>query len=334
MSYAQDGKIRGTVRDRESGEPLVGANVLVEGTALGAATDVNGEYIILSVPPGVYTLKVSMVGYAPLTVSNVRVNANITTTQDFRISSSAVQLQAVEITAERPIVQRNTTNTVRLTTQEDIQNLPIRGLQNIVALQPGVVQQNGQLYVRGGRQGEVSYAVDGANVTNPVFNSANVGIIQEAIEEFQLQAGGYTAEFGGSNSGIIRTTLRTGGPDFSGSLDFRTDDFAKPGKQFLGTSSFGYRNVVATVSGPILPELRFFIAAQHNYLRDRQQRFITPFFFDSLRTDANDPQPGRLLPGPVFMKENSIPNNWAEANSVQGTLLYEFNPFKIRLTGS
>lgn len=333
-SYAQDGKIRGTVRDRESGEPLVGANVLIEGTSLGAATDVNGEYIILSVPPGVYTLRVSLVGYAPLTVSNVRVNANITTTQDFRIASSAVQLQAVEITAERPIVQRNTTNTVRLTTQEDIANLPIRGLQNIVALQPGVVQQNGQLYVRGGRQGEVSYSVDGANVTNPVFNSATVGVIQEAIEEFQLQAGGYTAEFGGSNSGIVRTTLRTGGQNFTGSLDFRTDDFAKPGKQFLGTSSFGYRNVVATVGGPIVPELRFFIAAQHNYLRDRQQRFITPFNFDSLRTDVNDAQPGRLLPGPVFMKENYIPNNWAEGNSVQGTLLYEYNPFKVRLTGT
>ncbi|MDL1894070.1 hypothetical protein FBQ87_14470, partial [Sphingobacteriales bacterium CHB3] len=231
--YAQDGKIRGTVKDRESGEPLIGANVTIEGQTLGAATDINGEYIILGVQPGVYTLRVSLVGYAPLSVSNVRVSPNLTTTQDLRISSSAVQLQGVDIVADRPLIQRNTTNTVRLATQEDIQNLPIRGVQNIIALQAGVVQQNGQLFVRGGRQGEVAYYLDGAGTTNPIFNNQNVGIIQEAIEEFQLQAGGYTAEFGGSNSGIVRTTVRTGGSDFKASLDYQTDDFAKPGKQFL-----------------------------------------------------------------------------------------------------
>lgn len=149
--YAQDGKIRGTVKDNESNEPLIGANVVLDGHGLGASTDVNGDYIILSVPPGVYTIKVSLVGYAALTVSNVRVNANLTTTQDLRLSSSAVQLQGVEVVADRPLIQRNTTNTVRLTTQEDIENLPIRGVQNILALQAGVVQQNGNLYVRGGR---------------------------------------------------------------------------------------------------------------------------------------------------------------------------------------
>lgn len=332
--YAQDGKIRGTVKDRESGEPLIGANVTIEGQTLGAATDINGEYIILGVQPGVYTLRVSLVGYAPLSVSNVRVSANLTTTQDLRISSSAVQLQGVDIVAERPLVQRNTTNTVRLATQEDIQNLPIRGVQNIIALQAGVVQQNGQLYVRGGRQGEVAYYIDGAATTNPVFNNSNVGVIQEAIEEFQLQAGGYTAEFGGSNSGIVRTSVRTGGTEFKASLDYQTDDFAKPGKQFLGTSAFGFRNIVGTFGGSIIPELRFFVAGQHNYLRNRQIRYVTPFTFEGLTTDGLDASPGRPLPGPVSVAQNYIPNNWAESNSFQGTLLFDVSPVKLRLTGS
>ena len=122
-------------------------------------------------------------------------------------------------------------------TQEDIENLPIRGIQNIVALQAGVVQQGGNLYVRGGRAGEVAYYVDGANVTNPLSNSENVSIIQEAVEELQLQAGGFTAEYGGSSSGIVRTNVRTGGNNYKASLDYLTDDFAKPGKSFLGTSS-------------------------------------------------------------------------------------------------
>ena len=54
LLVAQDGKLRGKVTDKESGEALIGANVTVEGTNLGAATDVNGEYVILSVPPGIH----------------------------------------------------------------------------------------------------------------------------------------------------------------------------------------------------------------------------------------------------------------------------------------
>ncbi len=336
LLLAQDGKMRGRVTDRDSGEPLVGANVFIEGTNLGAACDINGEYIILSVPPGVFTIRVSYVGYNQLTVSNIRVSSNLTTTQDLKLSSSAIQVQAVEIVAERPLVQRNTTNTVRLQTQEDIENLPIRGIQNIVALQAGVVQQGGNLYVRGGRAGEVAYFVDGANVTNPLFNSENISIIQEAVEELQLQSGGYTAEFGGSSSGIVRTNVRTGGSSYKGSIDYLTDDFAKPGKQFLGTSSVGYRNVVGTVSGPVpgVQNMSFFLAAQHNYNRNRRFIWLTPFEFD-LKTDVNDSRgAGKDLPGPVGFQENYLPNNWIFTNSGQGTIQYDMQPLKFRFTGS
>src|SRR3989339_1101990 len=97
LALAQDGKLRGTITDRESGEPLIGANVIIDGTSLGASTDINGEYIILSVPPGVYTVKASYIGYAAVTISNIRVSSNITTTQDIKLASTAIQVQAVEV---------------------------------------------------------------------------------------------------------------------------------------------------------------------------------------------------------------------------------------------
>jgi hypothetical protein len=75
LLLAQDGKLRGRVTDRQTGEPLVGANVVIEGTGLGAAADVNGDYIILSVPPGVYTVRVTYIGYAPFGISNIRVSS-------------------------------------------------------------------------------------------------------------------------------------------------------------------------------------------------------------------------------------------------------------------
>jgi hypothetical protein len=348
LLLAQDGKLRGKVTDRETGEALVGATIVVEGTNLGAATDINGDYVVLSIPVGNYAVKASYVGYAITTISNVRINSNLTTTLDFALASEAVQVGAVEIVAERPLIQRNTTNTVRMTTQENIENLPIRGVQNIIALDAGVVQQNGRLYVRGGRDGEIAYYLDGANTTNPITNTQTIAPIQEAIEELQLQAGGYTAEFGGGNSAIVRTTMRGGTSDYHASLSYLTDDFAKPGNGYFGSTSFGFRNGVLTLSGPILNKnFRFFAVGQHNYVRDRSVRFMTPFQFLDLRVDENDSRYQRdangdplpndqqpLLPGPIVFQKNYVPRNYRENNTVQGTINYDAQPYKFRLSGS
>ncbi|HWP81955.1 MAG TPA: TonB-dependent receptor [Bacteroidota bacterium] len=333
---AQDGKLRGRVTDKESGEPLIGANVVIDGTSLGASTDLNGDYIILSIPPGTYTVKASYIGYAPYSIANIRVGSNITTTLDIQLSTTAIQVEAVEIVADRPLIQRNTTNTVRVQTQENLATLPFRGLDNIVALEAGVVEKDGNLYIRGGRAEDVAYFIDGANTTNPYFRSRNINVIQEAIEELQVQAGGYTAEYGGANSGLVRTTLRTGGPEYKVTVDYQTDDFAKPGKSFLGTSSFGYRNAVVTVGGPLVTkDLRFFLAAQHNYERNRQQMFLEPFSFSNLVTDDKGARPaGQPLPGPVEFKRNHLSNNYTMSNQAQGTLLYSFSQFKLKLSGT
>ncbi len=335
VTSAQDGKIRGIITDKTTGEPLIGATVSLEGTMMGAASDINGEFFILSVPPGTYSIKASYVGYATVTISNVRVLSNVTTTQDFQLVSDAVQVEPVDIYAERPLIQRNTTNTVRVTTQEDIKNLPIRGLDNILSLQAGVVDQDNQLYVRGGRAGEVAYFVEGASTTNPITNTQTFSVIQEAVEELQLQAGGYTAEFGGANSGIARTTLRTGQSIYKGSFDIQTDNFAKPGADYLGSSSFGYTNMVATVSGPVIKNLKFFLAGQHFFIRNRGRLLIEPFRFDNMVTDINDSRgAGFPLPGPIEFKKNYIPGNWLQNYSVQGNMNYELQSMKFKLSGS
>lgn len=339
VAKSQDGKLRGMVTDMETNEPLVGANVVIEGSSLGASTSLDGEYVILSVPPGTYTVKASYIGYASVSISNVRVNANITTTQDIRLSSTAIQIDAVDVTAERPLVQRNTTNTVRVVTQENIENLPTRGAQGILAIQAGVVEKDGDLYVRGGRKGEVAYFVDGAVATNPFSREQTVGLIQEAIEELQLQSGGFTAEFGGASSGVVNTAVRTGGGRLTASLDILTDDFAGPGQSFLGTTATGYRNIVGTVGGPLpyLEDVRFFLAVQHNYVRNRQQMFLEPFRFEGLVSDGFGGRPaGELLPngGTVEFKENYLYNNWIETNTIQGSALSSYGPLRFKLTGS
>jgi len=349
LLFAQDGKLRGTVTDRETGEPLVGANVVVDGTNLGASTDLNGEYVILSVPPGTYSLKATYIGYSTFTISNVRVSSNLTTSQDFQLASSAIQVEAVEVVAERPLIQKNTTNTVRVTTQEDIKNLPIRGVQALVTLSAGVVNQGGTLYVRGGRAGEVAYFVDGASITNPYYNAQSQPLIQEALEEIQLQTGGYTAEFGNANSGIIRTTTRTGGQRFNFSLDYRTDDFSKPGDTFLGTTSRGYKNAVGTIGGPIINGIRFFLAGQNNYARTAQSIFLEPFHFEGMTDDGfqgGSATRGRLLVAPdtaqngiIDIKRNYLAKNWTNNYSFNGNVLFDLEqlasiPLKFRVLGT
>ncbi|HHZ98910.1 MAG TPA: carboxypeptidase-like regulatory domain-containing protein [Candidatus Marinimicrobia bacterium] len=143
------GKIRGVVTDQETGEALVGANVSIEGTSLGASTDLNGVYVVLAIPTGTYAVRVGYIGYREVVLSNIRVSENLTTSQDFQLSPSAIEVDALQIVAERPLIQRNTTNTVRITTQEDIKNMPVRGLQNLIALEAGTVLQDGELHIRG-----------------------------------------------------------------------------------------------------------------------------------------------------------------------------------------
>jgi hypothetical protein len=160
--------------------------------------------------------------------------------------------------------------------------------------------------------------------------------VQEAVEEIQLQSGGYTAEFGGANSAVVRTTMRTGSSSFKATLDYRTDDFAKPGKEFLGTTSRGDRIVVATLGGPVGSKLRYFVTGQHRYIRNRTSIFIEPFRFENLVDDGlSGRTAGAPLPDAVAFKRNFLPNNQQYDNQGQMTLVYNFsNALKFRLSGS
>jgi hypothetical protein len=98
------GKITGRVTDKETGEPLPFVNIVIEGTTLGAATDVDGYYVILNIPPGKYSLRGQYVGYQTIVVENVLVKVDFTTERDFQLTSSAVELGELVVTAERPTV--------------------------------------------------------------------------------------------------------------------------------------------------------------------------------------------------------------------------------------
>ena len=103
------GKIAGRVRDKQTGEPLIGANVLVKGTMLGAATDDEVFYFILRVPQGVRDLQISLIGYHTLTVRNVKVQIDLTSEVNAALEATTIETPTVIVTAKQNLVQKDVT---------------------------------------------------------------------------------------------------------------------------------------------------------------------------------------------------------------------------------
>ena len=139
--FAQtSGKLRGVVSDESTGEALIGANVIVDGTSLGSATDENGEYFILNVPPGTYTMRAEIIGYQTSVEADVRVFIDLTTTVNFVTSVQAVEGEAVEVLADRPLVQPDVAGTVVNASGEDFENIPVRSVNDFISQTAGVDQ--------------------------------------------------------------------------------------------------------------------------------------------------------------------------------------------------
>lgn len=347
--FAQSsGKIMGIVKDKDTGEPLPGVNVILQDTYLGATTDVDGYYVILNVPVGAYNIEASYVGYTKMVINGIRVSANTTFEQNFALSPTTLELgEAVVVTAERPLVEKHVTQSISKVTGEELESIPVRGITNILALQASVVVQDGAVHIRGGRSEEVGYYLDGASTVNPLNRSNSVHVIQEAVEEIQVLAGGYTAEFGNANAGIVRSELKTGGSDMHFSVDAQTDKFAGEGEQFLGTYSYQEHVIAATVSGPITNNIRYFLAYENQDIGDTQKRFSKGFTFDETnmvnplvdnnasnpRNDPTNPSYNPDTLTSISYPDGFTPNNWYNRHSVNGTMLFDMDQFKVRLSG-
>jgi outer membrane receptor protein involved in Fe transport len=293
VMMAADGKIRGFVTDAETGEPLLGANVQVVGTNRGTATDENGEYVILNIPTGMYDVVATYMGYQQVTVEEVIVSAGLSTYRDVAMPKTVIEGQEVVIVAERPLVNKNATNFVRTVRAEDLENLPIRTVNSVVAAQAGAIMVGNDLHVRGGRSHENARYVDGVFTTCVRTGGEAVNIVDRAIEEISYQAGGMNAEYGFANSGAVNTTIKTGGTKYSLSLEAISDDFwafkdDEEGYRILGIPklySYGYDDYFLTAGGPIAPglkeDVRFFVAAQH-YWRGSNATWFEGWQQDSL----------------------------------------------------
>lgn len=266
MAFAgETGRIRGRVVDAKTGEPLIGANVVIEGTMLGAATDVTGEYLISNVPAGKQTLVVSYVSYQAQRRSDVLVIVDQTITQDFRLFPGTVEMGVVEVKGKREAIVRTDPTTSRYMTAEEFSKMPVATLADIVRLQAGVVTSPayGQ-HLRGGRPDEVMYYVDGVATSDPLFGYQAARVNPEATAEVVIISGGFDAEYGEAMSGIIQVITKEGREYTQGRLRWTTDEV------FPAPLNFGDNRYEGSVGGPVLglKQLRYFLSGELYFADD------------------------------------------------------------------
>ena len=214
------GKISGKVVD-ENNQPLIGCNIIVKGTSYGAATNLEGEYFILNIPPGTYQISALMIGYGAVTIEGTQVIVDLTAKADFLLKPETIEGEEIIVMAEKPTVRLDQTSMSAVVSSEDIENLPVTDVGDIIELQAGIVRDpNGGFHVRGGRSSEVSFWVDGVATTDSYDGSSGLEIETAGIQEVQVISGTFNAEYGQAMSGIVNVVTKDGGEKYKGNLDF------------------------------------------------------------------------------------------------------------------
>lgn len=298
---------------------------------MGAASDLKGQYVILNVPPGVYTLRARMIGYQEMRVENVMVSIDFTTKVDFQLQPTVVELgKAVTVVAERPMIIKDLTASTAVVKAEEIKTLPVTEIYELLALQAGYIEG----HIRGGRRGEIAYWIDGIPVTDLYDGSTVVDVDKGMVQELQMISGAYNAEYGQAMSGIINIVTKEGSNTFGGFLTtYFGDHLSNHDRIFLNIGNLNpiaIHNFEGSLHGPIVRD-KFFYYLSGRYI------YFDGWLYGKRRfnphniayTDSvgdfhlyRDPE-GRG-------DEKYVPMNWSKKSYFQGKLVYKFSPaFKL-----
>lgn len=283
-SYAQTtGSIGGVVVDATDNSPLAGAIVKIVGTNKATETNENGEYKLINVDVGTYSVQASFIGYDDITINNIKVSVDKTTQADFKMGDNAITTDEVIITAQRSTLDVTQTGTV--VTGEQIENRGTRGIINIAAQTSGVVtDERGQnINIRGMRSNENQVIIDGVSTTNPVNGNSTGFVPNSLLQEIAVLTGGFGAEYGNSIGGTINVTTKSGTDVYTGSIEAITDEF---NGDWNKTTAQGYNLYNISLGGPLIPSkdlakvINFYASAERQYLKVRGPSWIADQLFE------------------------------------------------------
>jgi len=322
---SESGKLSGVVLDKETGMPLIGCNIMLVDTYLGAATDQNGRYVILNVQPGIYSLRAQMIGFQVQIVKQVDVSIDMTTTINFDLSTAVIEGEEVTVIARKKIIKKDMTATSSHMKAEELQSLPITEVSEALEMQAGYV--NGSL--RGGRVGEVAYLIDGIPVTDSYDRSAAIEVNKNMVQELQVISGAFNAEYGKVMSGIVNITTKRGSNNFGGSVETYVGDFFSSHDKIYGNISeinpLNIRNIGLSLHGAIVKDKLFY------YLNGRSIYFGGQYQGQK-RYEPNAVMYQRvngsytLYDSTAMLGNNEWVNmNWNQKNYFQGQLIFRLS---------
>ncbi len=246
---AGKGRIEGRVLDAKGTEGLPGANVVLKGTYHGGSSNIDGVVKIENVNPGSYTIEVTLLGYRVVQFTNIKVEAGQTTRFTARMEETVLAMdKEVIVIGEKPLFDIEETASRRSVGQQDIQAAALTKVENIVALQPGVVFSDNEIHIRGGRTHEAALLLDGVSIQDPLAGTGfGLQVSPGSIQDVEVITGGYNAEYGQATSGIVSITTREGSEKYSGSVSYKLDHF---GLNKNARSNWNTDNFDMSLSGP------------------------------------------------------------------------------------
>jgi len=243
------GNLAGRVKD-DGGNPIPFANIILEGTQIGTQTKKNGQFIIINIPPGTFNVLCTQIGFASQKITGVKIYVDETTVQNIILVKSAMEVEGYQVTEARiELISKSNTSSGMTMTSNTIEDIAVDDIEGLIAIQAGAVQIGGELHIRGGRANEVVYSVDGMSVSDPVDGGAALTIDTDAIQNMKVMTGGFTAEYGNAQSGIVNIVTKSGDRDYSGKIEFTSDHL------FSGVDTSNSDVVKFSLGGPVFGAL-------------------------------------------------------------------------------
>jgi hypothetical protein len=239
-ALAQDkGSVSGRVTDKRTGHALPFASVALVEAKRGVLTDSEGQFQLSGVPPGTYEIRVQFLGYKAGSRPGVIVTGGKPVTVDFQLEEIVVhEEKAIEITAERRLVEVRQGATIRSIGANEIRNLPVQTVGEVLQRQAGINTENDQIHVRGGRADETVFVVNGVANRDLVTGQSTAGQLNaRSVAEVNVATGAYDVRYGNALSGVVEVTLKEGGDKFSAGLT-------------TSSGTYGARSFQGVLGGP------------------------------------------------------------------------------------
>jgi len=312
--------IQGTVTDKQ-GLAVSGAQLKLSSDVIGTSrtteSDANGTYQFQNLPAGIYTLSVTHAGFATNSLKDLDVTINRTLTLNLQLEVGRVD-EVVNVTAELPLLETNSSSTGSTIMPQDIGNMPINGRNYLDLLQlvPGVainrqadLNSDNATPILGERANNTGFLVDGLPNQNELNGGPASQFNQDTIAEFQVITTGYKAEFGHASGGVVNVITKSGSNDIHGlaSTYFRNsrlDSSDIPG-QTAATSIPGQSDPPyllrwdydAAAGGAMVRDKAFWFASAEGIHENRQLNFVpppkTPLFLLNSEETFNEPTTDR-----------------------------------------